>query len=76
MVLAAEKGRAEVIPLLLEAEAGVDEQDKVGMGGCAGLESYPGSMVMTMNPARSRLMVWPFPLVSPTARIHGLDHRG
>ena len=76
MVLAAEKGRVEVIPLLLEAEAGVDVPTKVGMGGGAGLESCPGSMVMTMNPARSRLMLWPFPLVSPTARIHGLDHWG
>ena len=26
------------------------------------MESCPGSMVITMNPARSRLMVWAFPL--------------
>ena len=60
-MLAAKKGRDEVIPLLLEAGAVVDMPTKVGMGG-AELESYPGSMVMTMNPARSRLMLWPFPL--------------
>ena len=43
MWLAAKKGRVEVIPLLLEAEAGVDVPNKVGMVGGAGLESCPGA---------------------------------
>ena len=61
MGVAANEGRVEVLPLLLEAGAGVDVQNKVGWrGGCRGggrqgWESYPGSMVMTMHPARRRL---------------------
>ena len=39
--MAADKGRVEVIPLLLKAGAKVDFQNKVGMRG-AGFESYPG----------------------------------
>ena len=36
MVMAAEEGRVEVIPLLLEAGASVDVQDKVEGGGGVG----------------------------------------
>ena len=80
MGMAARVGRVEVIPLLLEAGAGVDMPNKVGggvVGGVQGLSPTLGSMVMTMHPARSRLMAWPFPL-SPqqagfTALISGAE---
>ena len=42
MVLAAYGGRVEVIPLLLEAEAGVDVPTKVGMGGGCRVGVLPG----------------------------------
>ena len=68
---AALEGRVEVLPLLLEAGAGVGVPDKVGWrgggvgGGGAGLESYPGSMVTTMHPARRRLTALDPSLLSP-----------
>ena len=42
MWLAARGGRVEVIPLLLEAEAGVDVPNKVGMGGGCRVGVLPG----------------------------------